>query len=155
MLLKVAIAVLAFGLGVYVDALWRAYVFSDAAAFNRAQVQPSLVNSEAITVAAAIHSSGPSGNTHIYELSDGGHVLITCEFYTSPSAANQELHSRAVGRTDMLEWSENVDGDGESVGQKIVFMTPTVVSFSTSRSYLCETKASSVKHLHLIEDSPR
>ncbi len=66
---KIAILVLAFGLGVGVSACWQLYQWSRA---------------PQITIVGGVHACGATVNYHTMELSDGTRIVQSCEHFPLP-----------------------------------------------------------------------
>jgi len=74
LILNVSIAVFAFALGVALSSFWRLYTLPDTPeAFLAAQQ-----GLEPLRRIGGIDACGPEGNSHMYELSDGGRVSTDC-----------------------------------------------------------------------------
>lgn len=141
-LLRVAISILTFGLGIGVSMLWQAYTYRS---------EPRLVSSGLPLQLLYVDACGGAGNTQTYSLSTGGQVSVSCHYFTSEAAANGLLQDVTALSPDIVEWSENVDSEGRPIGKSLVIKGPTVLRLSTYGKAYCQTRASSLEDLRWYE----
>ena len=152
-LLHLAISVLAFGLGLGVSALWRSFISNN-------QPQPFLTDISVVLPYPVLNKEevgiacGPRGSayTHYYYLSNGGEVTRSCRDFSSAGEANSELQARRRHSSDTMEWSVNINREGQPVGERVLILEgPTVVRLSTTLGTLCETRASSMDDMRWFD----
>src|SRR4030095_13746726 len=130
LILSVSMAVFAFALGLALSSFWRLFTLPDTPeAFLAAQQ-----GSEALRIIGGIDACGPAGNTHSYELSDGGHISTECQRFYSSAAAAQALQKR-LGQAEIIERSVNLYDHGQSAGEMILATNP-VLKLTTQGNYL-------------------
>ena len=144
-IVNLSISVVTFALGVSLSAFWHLYTLPDTPEAFR----PAEHESEQVRIIRGMDACGPEGNSHVYELSDGGHVSTGCQRFGSPAVAAQALRSR-LGQADIIEQRSNLGANGRPVGETILTKNP-VLRLTTWGSSLCVTEASSLKHLHWLE----
>ncbi len=150
-LLRIAIFVLAFGLGVGVSACWQLYQWS----LLPFEVSPDVVAvpdwaaPPRITIVGGMDACGPTANFHTMELSDGTRISQSCETFSSPLAAARALKTRLVN-AEIAERSEQRDEKGRIIGEMILTTRP-LQRFRIQGKSLCVTAAPSLHHLRLYE----
>src|SRR4051794_1085856 len=126
-LLKIAIFVLAFGLGVGVSACWQLYQWS----LVPFEVSPDVVavpnwaGPPRVTIVGGMDACGPKANFHTLELSDGTRISQSCETFSSPLAAARTLKTRLVD-AEVAERSEERDEKGRPIGERILTVSPSL-----------------------------
>ena len=151
-LLHLLISVFAFGLGVSVSALWRSYVPVEAPQPFLAEISKELP-SPLISLEGVAIGCGPHGTTFSYGLSNRGYVTRSCQEFPSFSQVHSALHARHPNGSDIIEWSTNLNSDGQAIGETILVLEgATVVRLSTYGLLLCETRASSLNDLRWFEN---
>src|SRR5215216_2308716 len=149
-LLHLAISVLAFGVGLSASALWRLYISVNTPEPFLADISeelpfPLLIREE---VGIACGPDSSTTNSHYYYLSNGGEVTRTCHSLSSAAAASKEVQARRHGASDTIDWSLNINSEGQPVGETVLIVeSPTIVRLSTNLGRLCETRASSMNDL--------
>jgi hypothetical protein len=153
-LLHLAMSILALGLGLTVSGLWRFYTSVNTPQLFLADTSEELpfplVTREEVGIAF-----GPIGRTylHHYYLSNGGDITHACYNFSSAAAATNELQARRRGALDTIEWSLNVNSEGQPVGEIVLIReSPGVVRLSTNLERLCKTNASSLNDLRWFEN---
>ena len=142
LILNLSISVLTFALGVALSSFWSLYTLPDTPEAFLASQQ----GSEPLRIIRGMDACGPEGNSHVYELSDGGHVSTECQRFRSPAAAAQALQRR-LGQAEIIERFSNLDENGHAAGEIILTNNP-VLRLSVHGDSFCVTEASSLKHLH-------
>src|SRR5215216_5753451 len=145
-LLHLAISVLAFGLGVTVSALWRFYTSVNTPEPFLSETSEELpypvLTREEVGIACGANSTA---YTHYYYLSSGGEIKRSCRDFSSAAEANSVLQARRRDASYTMEWSVNINGEGQPTGEAVLILeNPKVVRLSTSLGTLCETRASSM-----------
>ena len=145
-LLRVAISILTFGLGLGISMLWQAYTYRS---------QPRLVSSTSGLPLQLLYvdACGGTGSAQTYTLSTGGQVSVSCVYFTSAEAADGLLQDVTAFSHDVVEWSENLDGRGRPIGRTLVIKGPKVLRLSTYGKAYCETRASSLEDLRWFEEN--
>ena len=143
LLLRLAILVLTFGLGITVSAIWR---FCTVDLPFSAHLPARASRLEVLTV-----GYGSDGSTTY--LSNGGRITRTCQIFPSAAEANDVLQERRRAASDVVEWSDLVDDNDRPVGQTILILkNPTVIRLSTHREMLCETRTSSMNEMRWFDN---
>jgi hypothetical protein len=145
-LLRVAISIFTFGLGVGISMLWQEYAYRSEA--RRVSSAPSGLPLQLLYVDAC----GGSGNTQTYDLSTGGQVSVSCVYFTSEAAADGLLQDISGFNPDVVEWSENLDGRGRPIGRTLVIKGAKVLRLSTYGKAYCQTRASSLEDLRWYDE---
>lgn len=144
-LLHLAISVLAFGLGVTVSALWRFYAPANLDGPLGAVIPSRASRLELVTI-------GCGANSTTY-LSNGGQITRTCLHFPTAEEANSVFQERRLAGSDIVEWSDILDRNGQYTGQTILILeSPTVIRLSTYRETLCETRASSINEMRWFDN---
>jgi hypothetical protein len=157
-LLRIAIAVLTFSLGVGVSVGWQLYQWSlvpyevsPTCCDTVAVVEtPQVTRPSEITIVGGLDACGPEANYHTRELSDGTRISQSCETWSSPLAAARRLKTR-LSNAQIVERSEERDEKGRIIGQKILTAGPRVMKLTIYGKNLCVTEAPSLEHLRLYE----
>ena len=149
-LLKVAVSVLAFGLGVTVSALWRFYTHTDApdclADISADMPSPTL------SIDGVVLACGADITQTSYILSNGAEITRVCQHYLSAAEAHNVFQARRAG-LEMIEWSANLDSNGRRIGEKVLLISGhTFVRLSIQGNTLCETRAPSLHNLTWFEN---
>jgi hypothetical protein len=155
-LLRIAIFILAFGLGVGVSACWQLYRWSllPIEVSPEAVAVPNWAAPPRITMGGGIDACGPTANFHTRELSDGTRISQSCETFSSPLAAARELKIR-LGNGSIAQRSAERDENGLLIGESILTTRPGgVMRLSIFGNSLCVTEAPSLTHLRLYETNP-
>jgi hypothetical protein len=155
-LLHLAISIFAFGLGVGVSALWRSYTSINTLEPLRADFIADTFDELPYPVVtreeAGIACGSSTIYTHYYYLSNGGEISRSCRTYSSAAEANSVLQARR-GSPYTVEWSVNVNSNGQPVGETVLILeSPNVVRLSTHLGRLCETRASSMSDMRWFEN---
>src|SRR5688572_26814824 len=108
-LLKVAVSVLAFGLGVGVSMLWRFYTYADAPACL-ADISADMP-SPTLSVDGVVLACGADITQTSYILSNGAEITRVCQHYLSAAEANNVFQARGDG-LEMIAWAANLDSNG-------------------------------------------
>jgi len=150
-LLRLWIFGLAFGLGISVTALWRLYRLYQLPEVQEVVLTtPVPVVKEApVKIVGGIDACGPTGNYHVYDLSDGSRMTTSCKSYASAAAAGRALRAR-LGNAEIAEHCENLNEAGGVESEFVAVTTPTVIRLSTHGRTLCVTEAPSLKHLEMF-----
>ena len=144
-LLHLAISVFAFGLGITVSALWRFYAPVNLEGPLGAVIPSRVSQLEILTI-------GCGSNSTTY-LSNGAQITRTCLHFPSATEANKVLEERRRVGSDIVEWSDLVDRNGQHIGQTaLILESPTVIRLSTYGETLCETRASSMNEMRWFDN---
>ena len=145
-LLRLAISILTFALGVGISMLWHEYAYrADARVVSAA---PSGLPLQLLYMDAC----GGNGNTQTYNLPTGGQVSVNCMYFTSEAAANGLLRDVTSFGQDAVEWSEVLDDMGRPVSKTLLIKGPQVLRLSTFGKTYCQTRASSLEDLRWFDE---
>ena len=158
-LLKVAVFLLTFALGVGVAVCWELYQWSlvpyevsqtccDAVTIVE---YPRVTRPAEITIVGGMDACGPEANFHTRELSDGTHISQSCETFSSPLAAARALKARLRDAT-IAERTQDRDETGRLLGEKILVTSPRVMKLTIYGKSLCVIEAPSLEYLRLYEN---
>ena len=158
-LLKVAVFLMTFAVGVGVAVCWELYQWSlvpyevsptccDAAPVVET---PRITRPAEITIVGGMDACGPKANFHTRELSDGTHISESCETFSSPLAAARALKAR-LRDAEIAERTEDRDETGRLLGEKILVTGPRVMKLTIYGKNLCVTEAPSLDYLRLYEN---
>ena len=158
-LLKVAVFLMTFGLGVGIAVCWELYQWSlvsyevsptccDAVAVVET---PRVTRPAEITIVGGMDACGPRANYHTRELSDGTRISESCETLSSPLAAARALKAR-LRDAKIAERSEERDEEGRLTGETILVTSPRVMKLTIYGKNLCVTESPSLDHLRLYEN---
>ena len=87
-----------------------------------------------------------------YILSNGAEITRVCQHYLSTEQANSEFQARRGYGFEMIEWSANLDFNGQCIGEKVLLVSDhTFVRLSTYGNTFCETRAPSLDNLTWFE----
>lgn len=145
-LLRVAISVLTFGLGLGISMLWRVYTYRS---------EPRLVSTSPSGLPLQllyVDACGASSNTQTFEMPNGGQISVSCLYFSSAEGANGLFHDITPENANIIEWSENLDSNGRPIGKTLVIKGPTVLRLSTYGKAYCQTRASSLEDLRTFEN---
>ena len=149
-LLKLAVSVLAFVLGVTVSVLWRFHTYADAPACL-ADISADMPD-PTLSVDGVVIGCGADITQTSYILSNGSEITRVCQHYLSAAQANNVFQAKRAG-FDMVEWSANLDSNGRRIGEKVVVISGhTFVRLSIQGNTLCETRAPSFDKLRWFEN---
>jgi len=157
-LLRIAIFVLTFALGVGVSVGWQLYQWSlvpyevSPTCCNTVAVveTPRITRPAEITIVGGLDACGPEANYHTRELSDGTRISESCETLSSPLAAARAL-KRRIGNAEIVERSQERDEQGRLIGETILVTSPRVMKLTIYGKNLCVKEAPSLDHLRLYE----
>lgn len=157
-LLRIAILMFTFVVGVGVSLGWQLYQWSlvpyelsPTCCETVAVVEtPRITRPSDITIVGGMDACGPEANYHSRELSDGTRISESCERLSSPLAAARALKAR-VANAEIVERSEERDEQGRIIGQKILITSPRIMKLTIYGNRLCVTEAPSLEHLRLYE----
>jgi hypothetical protein len=151
MFLKIAMFVLAFGLGVGVSYCRQLYQWSQLPSASSPDVVPvsDWAAPPRITIVGGMDACGPTANYHTLELSDGTRISYSCQTFPSSLAAARELRTRLID-AEIVERSEVRDKKGRVIGEGILTTYP-LERFSLTGKNLCVTTAPSFHHLRLYD----
>jgi hypothetical protein len=149
-LLKLAVSVLTFALGLTVSAGWRFYTSVNAPEPFLADISGELpyplITLQEISISCGSHAS------YYYGLSNGGYVTSSCQDFSSDSEAHNVFHAR-YRDSGIIEWSTNRDNNEQAIGESVLVVEgATVRRLSTYRASLCEIQASSLEDLRWFEN---
>jgi len=156
-IVRIAIFVLTFALGVGVSLSWQLYQWSlvpydvSPTCCNAVVGTPRITRPAPITIVGGMDACGPEANYHTRDLSDGTRISQSCERFSSPLAAARALKTR-VGNAEIAERSEERDEKGLLIGQTILITSPRVMKLTIYGNNLCVTEAPSMDHLQLYEN---
>ena len=156
LLLRIWISIVTFCFGISVSAAWRIYtlpVIPDLdiePVVERVEVLPVIESSDELRIVEGKHACGAKPDGASYELSDGGHIEITCTKFGSRAAATRELERRLINAT-VEERSFTIDSNGNLLDDEVVVITPNVQLLRTNGKLLCVTEATSLRHLRWFE----
>jgi hypothetical protein len=145
----VAISILTFALGIGASLLWREYTY-------RAQPRVFSNTTSGLPLQLLyVDACGGATNTQTFAMPNGGQISVSCLYFSSEEAANGLFHDITPETANVIEWSENFDSKGNSIGKTIVLAGPTVLRLSTYGKALCRTRASSLEDLRTFENPAR
>ena len=145
-LLRLAISVLAFGLGLSVSALWRSTV-------NRFESEIE-VPSPLLTLQGTELGCRSYATVYSYYLPNGAEISRTCQQFASAEQANSMLQARRRGNFDILEWSATFDSSGRRTGETVLlYSSETSLRLNTYGNTFCETRSSSLGNLHWFKEN--
>lgn len=149
-LLKFAVSVLTFALGVTVSTFWRFYSSVNAPFAGMSAVIPSPV----LSFDTVVIGCGSQITASSYSLSNGAEITRTCQHFSSDAEARNVLDARRVGDGyNLVEWSAKVDTDGERLGESVLlFSSQSVVRINRDGATLCETRAPTLGNLRWFEN---
>jgi len=149
---KIAIFVLAFGLGVAVSAGWQLYRWSRVQLEGSPEVVavPSWSTPTQIMIVGGLDACGRTSSYHTLNLSDGTRILQTCKRFSSPLGAARDLKIR-LSNAEIAARSEDLDEQGRVIGETILTSSPNIQRFTLHEKTLCVTSAPSLHHLRLYE----
>jgi len=148
-LLKLAVSVLTFALGLSVSALWRFYTYVNAPLARMSAVIPSPV----LSFDTVVIGCGSQITASSYSLSNGAEITRTCQHFSSDAEARNVLETRRDGVYDLVEWSTKIDADGERIGESVLlFSSQSVVRINRDGATLCETRAPTLGNLRWFEN---
>jgi len=145
-LVKMAVLVFTFCLGLGVSALWREYAYRLAAERRVESEHTSGLPLQLLYTDAC----GGNNNTQTFALYNGGQVSISCYYFSSEAAANGLLNDIAA-KSEVVERSTRLDAGGRQAGETIVIASPTVMRLSTYGKAVCKTRASSLEDLRAFD----
>ena len=151
-LLKLAVSVLTFVLGIGVSALWRLYSYANAPEPFLATVSED-IPSPILSLDSLVTGCGSQLTVSSYILSSGAEILRTCQHFSSDAEAKNVMQARRGVDLELLESSVTSDSEGQRIGETALFSSSyNVVRLSRDGATLCETRAPSLRSLHWFED---
>ncbi|HEX3251641.1 MAG TPA: hypothetical protein VHS05_19555 [Pyrinomonadaceae bacterium] len=150
-LLRIAMFLLAFGLGVGVSYCRQLYEWSQLlpAPGPEAVAVYDWAAPPQITIVGGMDACGPTANFHTVILSDGTGIACDCKTFSSHLAAAIALKTSLVD-AEILERSNERDERGRVIGDRVLVTNP-IQRFSLIGKNLCVTTAPSFHHLRLYE----
>jgi hypothetical protein len=151
-LLKFAVSVLTFVLGIGVSALWRFYSANAPEPFlaGISGDMPSPV----VSLDSVVIGCRSDMAVSAYYLSNGAEIMRTCQHYSSPAEARNAMQARRGIGSEIIESSANIDSDGQRIGETALLVySYNVVRLTTMDNTLCETRASSLDDLRRFENN--
>ncbi|HKP82030.1 MAG TPA: hypothetical protein VJT69_08425 [Pyrinomonadaceae bacterium] len=146
-LLKIAVSVLTFVLGVTVSAFWHFYTYVSAPL-------SAVIPSPVLKFDTVVIGCGSQITASSYSLSNGAEITRTCQHFSSDAEARNVLDARRGGDGyDLVEWSSKIDADGERIGESVLlFSSQSVVRINRDGATLCETRAPTLGNLRWFEN---
>ena len=152
-LLKLAVSVLTFVLGIGVSALWRLYSYANAPEPFLAGISGD-IPSPVLSFDTVVIGCGSQITASSYSLSNGAEITRTCQHFSSDAEARNVMQSRRDGGYEWSEWSAKIDADGERIGETALLVSRyDIVRLTTRDDTLCETRASSLGDLRRFENN--
>lgn len=146
-LLKLAVSVLTFVLGVTVSAFWRFYTSVNAPEPFLADIPSPVLSFDTVVIGCGSQITASS-----YSLSNGAEIRRTCQHFSSDAEAINVMQSRRDDGYELSEWSARIDVDGERIGETaLLFSSHSVVRLTRDGATLCETHAPSLGNLRWFE----
>jgi len=151
-LLKLAVSILTFALGLTVSALSRFYTYVNAPFAGISAVPSPVLNFD--TFDTVVIGCGSQITASCYVLSNGAEITRTCQHFSSDAEARGVLEARRGGDGyDLVEWSTEIDADGERTGESVLlFSSQSVVRIHRDGATLCETRAPTLGNLRRFEN---
>lgn len=150
-LLHLAISIFAFALGVTITATWRYYASLSVPEPYIPNITDELPSPQ-LAVGGITSACGPN-TAYTYFLSNGAKITRICEFYSSADDAMIVMRARRSAGADIISWSSNINSEGTSVGENILFVSGgSAIRLITYGSTLCETRSSSLIDLRWFEE---
>jgi hypothetical protein len=151
-LLKVAVSILTFVLGIGVSALWRLYSYANAPEHFIAGISED-IPSPVLSLNSVVIGCGSQLTVTSYILSNGAEIMRTCQHFSSDAEATNVMHARRGVGFELIESSVTNDSDGQRIGETAVFSSSyNVVRLTRDGATLCETRAPSLGNLHWFEN---
>ena len=162
---RIWVFVMAFGLGISIQAAWRIYTLPDYSPSENSEfvIEPVDYSNRAVMempnnadtpegpqLSPENHSCGALNGPQVYNYTDGGRITVNCRRFKSSSGANQEFLKRMKGAT-IRDSAIVMDGYGSQIGNEILITAPQVVRVRQKGRLLCEVEASSLYHLEWFE----
>jgi len=149
-LLKLAVSILTFVLGIGVSALWRLYSYANAPEPLIAGISED-IPSPVLSLNSVEIGCGPQLTVTSYILSNGAEIMRTCQHFSSDAEA--KMHARSGVGFELIESSVTKDGDGQRIGETALFSSGyNVVRLTRDGATLCETRAPSLGDLRWFEN---
>lgn len=149
-LLRIAIFMLAFGLGVGVSICWRLYQWSLIPYDVSSELYVLELAAPGLRVVESMHACGLQASYYTVKLSDGTAISERCEEFSSPLASARALQTR-LANTEIIDRFDVRDDQGRLIGEKILTTDPLAMRLSIYDKDLCVTSSPSVHHLKLYE----
>jgi hypothetical protein len=153
-LLKLVVSILTFVLGVGVSALYRLYKYANTPEPFVAGISRD-IPSPVLSFDTVVIGCGSQITASSYVLSNRAEITRTCQHFSSDAEARGVLQERRGDDGDgyeLIEWSTNVDADGERSGESVLlFSSQSVVRINRDGATLCETRAPTLGNLRWFE----